>query len=200
MISSNLPEKLIVNGKNILDEKEIANEFDNFFVKIGPKLAEKIQPSKYSFESYIASINTKLPEQTVTINELKEASFSFKSNKSPGIDEISAKVIKGCFSELAAQLKHIFDLSLSPGIFPDKLKIAKVTPIYKKDEKTDLGNYRPFSILPCFSKILERLMYNRFFKCLRKYNILYDKQFGFRNSHSTEYTIIELIDKLLFHF
>ena len=64
MINCNLTEKLIANGKNILNKKQIADEFNNFFVKIGSKLAEKIQPSKYSFESYIDSINTKLPFKT----------------------------------------------------------------------------------------------------------------------------------------
>ena len=64
IINCNLTEKLIVNGKNILNKKQIADEFNNFFVKIGSKLAEKIQPPKYSFESYIDSINTKLPFKT----------------------------------------------------------------------------------------------------------------------------------------
>ena len=140
MINNNLPEKRIVNGKSILEKKEREKEFNNFFVKISPTLAEKIQPSKYSFESYIDLINTKLPEQTVSITELNEAFFSLKSNKSPGIDDISAKVIRCCFSELFVPLKQIFDVSLSQSIFPDKLKTAKVTPTYKNVLKTDLGN------------------------------------------------------------
>ena len=66
-INNNLSEKFFVSGKNILDKKEIANKFNNFFVKIGLKLAKKTQPSKYSFESNIKSINIELPEQTVSI-------------------------------------------------------------------------------------------------------------------------------------
>ena len=124
---------------------------NNFLVKIGPKLAEKIQPSKYPFESYIDSINAKLLLQFVSVNELKEAFFSPKPNKSPGIDDISAKLIRRCFDELAAPLKHTFDLTLSQGIFPDKLKIANLTPIDKNDEKADLGHYSLISVLPCFS-------------------------------------------------
>ena len=86
-----------------------------------------------------------------------------------------AKINSSCFGELAAPLKHIFELSLSQGIFPEKLKLAKVTPIYKNDEKIDLGNYRPMSVLHCFSRILELLMYNFLFKYVTKNNILYDK-------------------------
>ena len=59
MINNNLPEKRIANRKNILEKKEKANKLNNFFVKIGPKLAKKIQPSKYYFESFIDSVNTK---------------------------------------------------------------------------------------------------------------------------------------------
>ena len=104
-----------------------------------------------------------------SIIELKEAFSSHKFNRSPGLDEISTKIIRCCFGELATPLKHNFDLSLSQSVFHDKLKIAKVTPIYKNDEKTILRNYRPFSVFLCFSKILERLMCNR----------MYGKQFGF---------------------
>ena len=62
--------------------------------------------------------------------------------------------------------KYIFNLSLQRGIFPENLKIAEVSPIYKKDEEFLLTNYRPISVLPCFSKLLERIMYNRLFKYL----------------------------------
>ena len=135
----------MLTKKNILDKNETASEFNNFFVKSQKKLAEKIQLSKYSSESYIDYINTKLPEQSVSINELKEVFFSVKPNKSTEIDDINARVIRRCFGQLAAPLKHISDLSLSQGVFPDKVKIAKVTPTYKND-----GSF----ILPCLSKFL----------------------------------------------
>ena len=63
---------------------------------------------------------------------------------------------------------HIFNLSLSTGIFPDKLKIAKVSPIFKNGEKDLFTNYRPISVLPCFSKILECIMYDRLIVILLK--------------------------------
>ena len=137
-------------------------------------LQRKYNHQKYSFESHIDSINTKLPEQTLSINELKEAFFFLKSNKSPGINDMIAKINSSCFGELAAPLKHVFELSLSQGIFSEKLKLAKVTPIFENDEKIDLGNYRPISVLHCLSRILELLMCNCLFKYLTKNNILYD--------------------------
>ena len=91
---------------------------------------------------------------------------------------------------------HVFNLSIVKGIFPDDLKIARVTPVFKGGDEKDLENYRPISVLPCFSKILERIMYNRLYNHLIKNNILYSKQFGFQKGHSTEHAIIQLIDQI----
>ena len=85
---------------------------------------------------------------------------------------------------------------MKSGIFPDKLKIAKVFPIYKSGKKYVLSNYRPISVLPCFSKILERIMYNRLYNYLNENEILNDKRFGFRAGHSTEHAILEPIDQV----
>ena len=81
-------------------------------------------------------------------------------------------------------LKYLFNLSIVKGIFPDHLGIAKVTPIYKADSSNNII-YWLISVLPCFSKMLERIMYNRLQKYLKDQNILYDKQFGFQTGHST---------------
>ena len=89
----------------------------------------------------------------------------------------------------------IFKQSLQKG-FPEELKIARVTPMYKADDVNEIGNYRPISVLSCCSKILERTMYNRLFKYLTTNEILHKKQFGFQKGHSTEHAIIQLIDQI----
>ena len=91
---------------------------------------------------------------------------------------------------------NYFSLSLKKGIFPEKMKIAKVSPIFKKGDKSILSNYSPISILPCISKILEHIMYNRLYTYLAEKNILFNKQFGFRADHSTEHALLELIDQI----
>ena len=85
---------------------------------------------------------------------------------------------------------------MANGVFPDKLKIARVTRIFKKRNNTLVTNYRPISVLPCFSKLLERIMYNRLYKFLVENNILYEKQFGFQNAHSTEHAILQLVNQI----
>ena len=91
-------------------------------------------------------------------------------------------------------LLHIFNVSLQNGTFPDELKIARVTPLFKNGSDSDLGNYRPISVLPCFSKILEKIMYNRLYKHLSDNNVLYKKQFGFQEKHSTKHAIMQLVN------
>ena len=122
--------------------------------------------------------------------------FSLKINKSDGYDETSFNVIKNCFGELCDPLKYMFNLSFEKGIFPDRLKIAKVTPVFKGDDSAHLSNYRPISVLPCFFKILDRLRYNRLYKHLSNSKILYPKQFGFQKGHPTDHALLQLVDQI----
>ena len=93
-------------------------------------------------------------------------------------------------------LTEIFNLSISSGVVPEKLKIAKVVPVYKKDDVDKFSNYRPVSLLPCFSKILERLVFIQCVKYIDEHEILNDKQFGFRPNHSTYMAILQFVDKI----
>ena len=96
---------------------------------------------------------------------------------------------------LCEPLIYLFHLSLEKEVFPDDLKIAKVTPVYKAGDSSDVSNYKPISVLPCFSKILERLTYNGLYKNLKENNILYEKQFSFQRGYSTNDAIVQLVDK-----
>ena len=82
--------------------------------------------------------------------------------------------------------------SIQQGIFPDNLNIANVTPIFKSGDKDSVSNYRLMSIFPAFSKVLERIMYNRVYNHLHSKGLLYEKQFGFQRDNSTEHAILQL--------
>ena len=112
------------------------------------------------------------------------------------IDNISYNVVKICFGELCDPLSHIFNLWCSSGIFPDSLKIGKVTPIYQAGDSTDLGNYRTISVLPCFSKMLEHIIYNRLYTVLWENKIVYYKQFEFQAGHSIDHAILQLLNQI----
>ncbi|PNF17023.1 hypothetical protein B7P43_G02754 [Cryptotermes secundus] len=94
-------------------------------------------------------------------------------------------IVKQCIQFIKKPLTFIFNLSLSSGIFPDQMKIAKVRPIFKKGQKQNITNYRPISILSVFSKILETLMYNRVVNFLNKFKLISNAQNGFRKNKST---------------
>ena len=117
-----------------------------------------------------------------------------------GYDEIPEVLVKRCSEYIAKPLTHIFNLSVKCGIFPAVMKIAKITPLFKKGDKQDIQNYRPIAVLSVFSKILEKIMYNRLLYYLKKFKILTDEQNRFRDNKSTTtacHTFIEQVQQAL---
>ena len=132
----------------------------------------------------------------ISVNELKNVFFSVKTNKSPGHDDINFNVIRSCFGELCKPLQYLVNLPFKKNIFLDDLQIAKVTRVFKAGNSTELSNYTPIPVLSGFSKILERVMYNRLYKYLLDSNILYKNRFGFQEGHSTDHAILQLVDQI----
>ena len=140
--------------KKITDKKTIAERFNSYFINVGSKLAAKTPSSNTNFESYLPNITTAILGKPLHEKEFQDAFFALKPNKSPGYDKLHVNVIRKLYHELKIPLINIFSLSLETGTFPEKMKIAKVSPLIKKGDKSILSNYRPISIFPCFSKIL----------------------------------------------
>ena len=113
--TSHLPQKITVNKINLFDKAKVASELNKFFANKGIKLASKIPAAKTTFETYVETVNSTMDSNPLSINELRDAFFSLKTNKSPGYDEI----VKNCFVELYDPLKFIFEISLEKGIFID---------------------------------------------------------------------------------
>ena len=105
--------------------------------------------------------------------EILHTTTNLKASTSEGFDNISTKMLKQTMKEVATPLAHIVNLSLSHGIFPDDMKLAKIVPIFKNGNTKLFNNYRPISILPAFSKILEKIVCNRLLHFLETKNILY---------------------------
>ena len=173
LVNNSLPKHFIFNNRNIFDQKTIDNSFNEYFVNVGPKLVCEI-PQR-SFEMYLKGSDRSLEEVTLYDEEIKTAFFSLKDGKSPGFAEINYDIVKQNFNSLLLPLKCIFDLSLKSGTFPEKMKIARVTPVFKSDDTSLMTNYRSICVLPCFSKMLERITYNRLYKYFTENNLLYCK-------------------------
>ena len=105
-------------------------------------------------------------------------------------------VLKQCAHSYIDVLTYVINRSFSDGIFPNELKLARVVPIFKSGDSSQITNYRPISVLSCFSKIFERIMYNHLYDFMEQYNIIYDYQFGFRQKHSTQQAIISLVQNI----
>ena len=153
--------------------------FSNFFAEIEAKVASKIEATAKTFEVYLKKVDILQPEYPLSINEFKKAFFSLQTNKSQDHNEISFNVIKSCFGYLSKILLHIFRLSLEQSIFADDLKTATVTTIFKASDKNDFGNYWAISVLFCFSKIPEKIMYKRLFNHLSEHNLLFKNSLVF---------------------
>ena len=187
----------VIDGCEIFDQNKIVHGFNKFFRDIGPKLASSIPSSSMDFKDFLRLVSTSLDKYLFQDEELNEAFYSLKANKSPSFDDISSAIVKHCCENIFNPIKHVFSLSFKQGIFPKKLKIARESPIFKKDEKFLFTNYRPISVLPYFSKLLEKIIYNRLYKCLSENNYLCEKQFGFQAAHLTDHTMILLISRIL---
>ena len=190
-------DNITLNGTKIDQPNQCANSFNSFFTNIGPELARKITSPDTHFTNYLSKrtkyfffLNPTNPTEIINITQ------SLKTSKSQGFDRISTFMLKEIIHPLTKPLTHIFNNSLSQGVFPDLLKIAKVNPIFKKDNPHEISNYRPISILPSLSKVLEKIVYDRLYKFLDKYNILNSNQYGFRKKYSTDLALIKIYDKI----
>ena len=183
------------NNRSFSSPNEIVEQFSTYFQNAGKTLSNSIKRTTLDPCSYMPkSINETIFLSPTSQDELLKIISDMK-NTTAGHDNINMRIIKSSKYYLLSPLLHICNICLSSGIFPDDLKIAKIIPIYKKGDKDTFSNYRPISILPALSKVLEKLLYKRLVSFLDKHKILFDNQFGFRKGLSTEMAIHTLTEK-----
>ena len=132
--------------------------------------------------------------KSIIHTEIEDIIFPFRISKSTGPFRLPVKLLKLLKPYISKPLAITFNESITLGIFPDRLKCAKVIPIHRKGLPTDPSNYRPISLLSIYSKILETLMYKRLYKFLDKMDAFYSLQFGFREKHSTNHALISMTE------
>jgi hypothetical protein len=128
---------------------------------------------------------------------LKKNIYSFKNKDSCGYDETSLKVLKFSTSYISLQFNYICNRILQSGTFPGRLKYSEVMPLHKKGNKQLISNYRPISLLTSFSRIVERVMFNRLVNQWNKHAIINPSQYSFQKDLCTDNAIYALLNEVL---
>ena len=184
--------ELKLNESSLTNPKDIAEGFNDYFSNIGTNLASKIGTSNCNFETYVEKAKSEFTAfQPVTVNLVYQLLSGLSAKKATGVDKISSKIIKIASPSISDSLTHIFNQSITLSLFPDEWKTARVIPIYKSGKRNVAGNYRPISVLPAISKIMEKILYDQLYDYLLNFKLLSDSQFGFQKFHSTATALLE---------
>ena len=194
---NSLPEKLIVEGTEIHDKHDIANHLNKHFVEKGPKLASKLPNSNASIYKSLGQRNPhSMTFNDSTVSEVVSIGNKFDINKAFGVDNIPAILIKWAIHIIAPFLSKFFNIFMKIGVYPDTLKVAKVTPLHKKGDKTVDDNFRSISVLTQINKIFEKVIHERLVNFINQHSILPNSQFGFRKKHSASHGITHLNEQV----
>jgi hypothetical protein len=176
------------------DPTHITDKFSDFFSHVGFKYASNLPQSSKNYKHYKPtcthrkSLYFRPTDSVEIINTIN----SLKPKKSSGHDNINMLLLKQIKIAIASPLSIAINKSIETGVFPSKLKIAKVIPIYKSKDKQSFTNYRPISLLPSISKIYEKIVHKRLYSFMTSNSLMNKNQFGFRKGHSTIHAVTKL--------
>ena len=195
---SSSPQCIVADGVEHTTPASIASVLNCFFASIGRSLANKISAAAM----FPVRSATKL--QSFSLYEVDEETvlkylLSLKTNKAIGLDNISARLLKCGARVICPSITKLLNLSIRTGNFPEIWKCSKVAALFKAGDRTNASNYRPISILPTMSKILEKVVHSQFYDFLNSNNLISSKQFGFRPKLSTTSALTSFADEVLLH-
>jgi len=201
----NIPLSFVIEGKVITEPKQIADAFNNYFNNMGlPPQDDNVTTEEDAtvnhFLDYLCPVEHRFQFHFVTESDIKKVLNSLAPKTSYGIDGLSVKFIKIIEDPLVPPLTKIVNQMLASGIFPDFLKTAKITPVYKTGDRKDIKNYRPISVLPSLSKIFEKIILEQMHDYFSSNNLYYNGQYGFRKGHSAENAVMENVDRIVDSF
>jgi hypothetical protein len=192
------PEVFENNGVKSSNCQENANGFNSLFANIGPNLAKSIPNSnEYQYSDFVKyNAMQSMYVKPTCKDEVVSVIKGFKSKQSTDVNDVNMFIVKKLCERIAQPLTHICNISFENGVFPNKMKISKIIPLFKAGSRQSFTNYRPVSLLPQFSKILEKLFNNRLVNFVEQNNVFYAGQYGFRNNHSTSLALMDLMEEI----
>lgn len=197
---SSVVESLKIGNITIYNKREISNQFGRYFSSVGHKFASKIRAPKNNATDYLKLINrneNSLFMTPTSKEEIVKLISNLPQKKSSGHDNIDNILLKEIKYEISDILSDIFNRSITTGVFPTRMKLAEVVPLFKNKDRQLTENYRPISLLITISKLLEKIIYKRTYGFLQQTQQLYNSQYGFRTNHSCENAISELLGTIL---
>ena len=184
----------------VSDPGKVSCMFNSFFIDVAKTLASKIAATGISHFMYLnrmfGNVQSSFNFSPVTEEDIIQIIDGLDAKKATGHDGISVKLIKKCSDFVIPHLTIMFNNCIATSIFPDVLKIARVIPIYKSGDTGMVSNYRPISILPVLSKVLERLLHKQLYKYFVNNNLLYINQSGFHIGFSTQYSLHNVFENI----
>ena len=195
---------LKINSKVEHDFNSVLEGFRNYYSTLVANLVKMIPKptNKYSINSVIKYYEHMFSSDYFHLTSVSENSIltilkAIQVSKAAGIDNLSGRFLKDGAKVLSKPISALCNLSIISEKFPNPYKVAKLKPLYKKGSVTDPCNYRPISLLPLISKVIEKVIHNQTSTFLNSKNLLYNYQSGFRKKHSTDFCLSYLNDKIL---
>ena len=176
---------------------ENATKINTFFATVAANLKDKIKKPKYSFKHYLPPKDEKTEElvlRKISKEKVEKIIENMKNKTSFSHDTMSNKQLKFIKEEILVPLTHLINISIECSYVPKAWKTAKMVPIFKSGDPSQPTNYRPISLLPTMSKVLERAVCNQVYGYFERHNKLYNLQFGYRHGFSTEGLLLKILD------
>lgn len=182
-------------------EKEVPqiepNALNRHFANIATTITQQLPSSKQNYQNFLKetpSIPNSLLISPTSTEEVISIIANLRSTPSKDIYGLDTKILKMAVSHISQPIAHVINLCIENTVFPDSLKVALITPIYKKGNRNDPNNYRPIALLPILSKVFEKVLQKRLLAFLQKYNLISDYQFGFLPEKSTSLATVQVIE------
>ena len=196
--TSGSPTQLFHQGSLLTKPQEIADAQNNYFLQKISTIRENLPPAVTDplgkLRKLMKGRKCSFSFRAVHPDEVDEVMSALSNSSSFGLDEIDTYIIKLIKLDILPAVTHIINLSLVARVFPTIWKKSKIIPLHKKDDQLNPKNYRPVAIIPIFSKILERVVFNQIIEYLAANKLIHPNHHAYRSEHNTTTALIQLYD------
>ncbi|CAF4883968.1 unnamed protein product [Pieris macdunnoughi] len=191
---------LKVKGKLIKSDPEVASSFEEFFTNVPLNTTKSLDSSPAAaislLEKCVPECNIKFQFKHITCNDIVKTFKLINLKKSKDIWGMSTVILNSVINVISSELSIIFNRCIDCGVFPDEMKLSKITPLFKAGSESDPSNFRPVSVLPALSKVFEKIMLDQLSLHFNKNKLLHNKQYGFTKGRSTIDAGVKLISDI----